>query len=119
MAHCGNQVRVTRCRIRVTPSMTEPPPPSADDRIYAALHANCDALMALELSCALARSGADIGEFSVPATKAVEALRCAIDELRRAVAEESPSGFVLPDETRGEGQGSVELESQAKLRRTA
>jgi len=99
--------------------MTEPSNPSAQDRIHAALHANCDALMALELSSALARSGADIDEFSVPATKAVEALRRAIDELRRAVGEESPSGFVVPDETRGEGQGSVELESQAKPRRTA
>jgi hypothetical protein len=108
--------------------MTEPSTPSADDRIYAALDANCDALMALELSCALARSGADIGEFSVPAAKAIEALRRAIDELRRAVGEESPAGFVLPDQTRGDhrgsvepgdDRGSVELGSQAKPRRTA
>src|SRR5690348_1149758 len=99
--------------------MTDPSIPSADERIHAALDANCDALVALELSCALARSGADISEFSVPAAQAAEALRRAIDELRRAVGEESPAGFVLPDETRDEGQGSVEPGSQARPRRTA
>ena len=30
--------------------MTEPSNPSAKNRIHAALHANCDALMALELA---------------------------------------------------------------------
>jgi hypothetical protein len=100
--------------------MTEPSTPSAHDRIYAALHANCDALMALELTCALARSGAEVSEFSVPATKAVEALRLAIDELRLAVGADAPAAdFVLPDETRGDGTDPVEPEAQAKPRRTA
>jgi hypothetical protein len=96
-----------------------PSKPSAQDRIYAALHANCDALVALELTCALARSGADIGEFCVPAAEAVEALRHAIGELRLAVGEESPAaGFVLPDESRADGLGGG-AEAQAKPRRTA
>jgi hypothetical protein len=99
--------------------MTEPSTPSAHDRIYAALHANCDALMALELTCALARSGAEVGEFSVPAREAVEALRLAIDELRLAVGADLPADFVLPDEARGDGTGSVEPGTQAKPRRTA
>jgi hypothetical protein len=100
--------------------MTEPSTPSAQDRIYAALHANCDALMALELTCALARSGAEVSEFSVPATKAVESLRLAIEELRLAVGQESPAaGFVLADEARSGGPDSVESVGQAKPRRTA
>lgn len=99
--------------------MTEPSTPCAQDRIHAALHANCDALIALELTCALARSGADIGEFSVPAAKAVEALRLAIGELRLAVGEKSPAaGFVLPDKSRGDDPGDAPR-AQAKRRRTA
>jgi hypothetical protein len=94
---------VTGSRISRSPPMTEPSNPSAQDRIYAALHANCDALIALELICALARSGATLDEFSVPATKAVEALRVAIGELRLAVGEESPAaGFVLPNPSSSE-----------------
>jgi hypothetical protein len=99
--------------------MTEPSNPSAQDRIHAALEANCDALIALELICALARSGADVGEFSVPATEAVEALRLAIGELRLALGEKSPAaGFVLPDESRGADLGDAPR-AQAKRRRTA
>lgn len=99
--------------------MTDPSTPSAQDRIHAALHANCDALIALELTCALARAGADIGEFSVPAAKAVEALRLAIGELRLAVGETSPAaGFVLPDKSRGDALGDAPR-AQAKRRRTA
>ena len=101
--------------------MTEPSNPSDLDRIYAALDANCGALMALELTCALARSGAKHDEILARATDATEAVRLAIDELRRAVGQESAAaGFVLPN-TRGHDPPSASAEPgrQPKPRRTA